>query len=230
MASVLTGTLSNFIVRVRRYLKEADATKSHWSNDFIKQLFNTSYRRRSAQLHMAYEGYFTIVATRDLEGNQERYAWPSGFSRLLKMELVRSDGRTIPLERYERHLDVKHTPQTSGDTYKPTFRPIGSGFVLEPAPTEALVGGLRIEYLGIPEELTEDGDTLHSDFPTILDEMLVLDTAIAAFDQEGMQETGQFRTLLRLRQEWEMDWERYIDNRLIMSQQIVPWAAHYHDA
>lgn len=230
MAQQLTGTLSNFITRVRRYLKETDATKSHWSDDFLKHLFNAQYRRRSAQLHMAHEGFFTIVATRDLVAEQARYAWPAGFSRLLKMELVRDDGRTVPIERFERHRDVNFSPSTSGDTYKPTFRPIGSGFVLEPAPVEGDEDALRIEYVGIPEELTANGDSLHSDFPKILDELLVLDTAVAAFDQEGMQETGQFRTLLRLRQEWELDWERYVDGRMVMSQQVTPFAAHYHDA
>jgi len=230
MASELTGTLGNYITRVRRYLKEENAAKSHWKDDFLKHLFNTQYRRRCAQLHMAYEGFFTEVAIRDLIANSERYAWPAGFERLTKMELVRSDGRTVPIERFERHIDVKQIPQTGGDTYRPHFRPIGSGFVLEPAPNEAVVGGLRIEFLTTPTELTNDSDLIHSDFPSMLDEILVLDTAVAAFDQEGQQETGQLRTLLRLRQEWELDWERYIDNRIVMSQQVTPFAAHYHDA
>jgi len=230
MAQQLTGTLGNFIVRVRRYVGEETAAKSFWSDDLIKQVFNSQYRKRCGQLVMSYEGYFTIVATRDTVTEQERYAWPNGFERLQKIEIVRSDGRTVPLERWERHYNVKSAPALSGDAYTPAYRPIGSGFVLEPAPIEGVAGQLRIEFIGTPEELTEDDDSLHSDFPSMYDELIVLDTAIALFDVEQAQEEGRMRSLLRQRQEWEMQFERFIDNRMISSSSITPFVTHYADA
>jgi hypothetical protein len=226
----LTNTLSNFITRTRRYLQEPDATNSRWTDDFLKQLFNSNYRRRVAQLEMAHEGYFTFIGFTDLTANTERYAWPVGFDRLLKMELVRSDGRTVPIQRNERHYFVNQTPSSSGDEFFPTYRPVGSGFVLEPAPTESVAQGLKLEWTGEPVELTADSDSLHSDFPRKFDELLVIDTAVAAMDAEGVQESGQMRTLLRQRQEWELDWERFIDSRMTASQSITPFVAHYHDA
>ena len=230
MAAQLSGTLSNFVTRVRRYLGEETAAKSFWADDFVKQAFNVSYRRRCAQLVMTFEGYFVIVATRDLVANQERYAWPAGFSRLQKMELVRDDTRTVPLARYERHYETKPAASGSGDSYLPTYRPIGSGFVLEPAPVQNGAGELRIEYIGTPVELTADDDELHSDFPKIYDEILVLDTAILLFDAEQMQESGRYRSLLRQRQEWELDFERFIDNKLIAPQAVTPFVPHYSDS
>ena len=226
----LTGTLSNYIVRVRRYIGEETASKSFWSDDLIKQVFNASYRKRCADLIMAFEGYFTVVATRDTVANQERYAWPTNFERLLKLELVRSDGRTIPIQRQERHYAGKSAPSGSGDSYYPSYRSIGSGFVLEPAPTVATSGQIRMEYATTPTELTADNDQLHSDFPKMLDEIIVLDTAVALFDQEQAQEEGRVRSLLRQRAEWELTWERFIDQRMVSSNKVTPWLTHYSDA
>lgn len=230
MPAQLTNTLSQYVIRVRRYLRETTASISHWDDDFLKQVFNTSYRKRCGDLIMAHEGYFSIIGTRNLVANQGRYAWPSGFSRLLKLELVRTDGRRVPIMRDERHFGIAEIPSVGGDQYAPTYRPVGSGFVLEPAPQSDVENGLQLEWNGVPEELTADGDALHSDFPVLYDELLVLDTAVSLFDSEGMQESGQMRTLLRLRQEWEQQWEQFIENRMISVQKVVPFITAYQDS
>jgi hypothetical protein len=87
-----------------------------------------------------------------------------------------------------------------------------------------------MEYVATPTELTADGDSLHSDFPTMLDELLVLDTAVSLFDQEQAQEDGRVRSLIRQRAEWELTWERFIDNRMISSNKVTPFKTHYEDA
>lgn len=230
MAQQLTGTLANYITRIRKFLNESTSAKSRWDDDFLKHLFNTQYRKRCAELMMAHEGYFTIVATRDVVADQARYAWPSGFERLLKLELVRTDGRHVPIQREERHYHALQTANSGGDDWLPNYRPVGSGFVLEPASNTAITDGLRMEYTGLPVELTADNDMLHSDFPSIFDEILVLDTAVVAFDAEGIQETGQVRTLIRQRQEWTLHWERFIDGRMVARQKIIPFIPHYNDA
>ena len=226
----LSGTLSNFIIRIRRYLNESDTTKSRWTDDFLKQLFNSQYRLRCTELHMAHEGYFTLIATRNIIADQNRYAWPTGFMRLTKMEVVRSDGRRVPIQREERHYTVLNIPQSGGDDWLPTYRSIGSGFVLEPASISSIVGGLHIEYNGVPEELTANVDSLHSDFPIIFDELLVIDTAIVAMDSQRFHETGAVDMLTRQRLEWNERWERYIDGRMVSRQKVTPFITHYNDA
>ncbi len=217
--------------RVRRWLHETTSDTSFWSNTFIDQMINVSYRRRCAQLVMAYEGYFTNVATRDAVSDQERYAWPPGFERCLKMEIVRTDGTTVPIGRFERHFSAKNPSQGAGlDTYTPTWRGISGGFVMEPAPGETVTDGLRIEYFGLPALLQNDNDTFHIDFPRSLDEIVVLDAVIACLDSENLLETGATRSALRMRQEYEIDWERYIDQRLIGTNKIIPFSPHYSDA
>lgn len=221
--------LGGYIERVRRFLHEINEATSHYSDTFLKQIFNDAYRRRCAQLVMAHEGYFTDVATRDLKADQERYAWPNGFERLLKMELVRTDGRTVPLRRQERHYSIKSTSSGTQDSYLPTYRPIGSGFVLEPAPSEDITGGLRIEYTGVPAELEADEDVLHPDFPKTFSSLLVYDTVVTALDSDDLMENGVVKTVLRLRLEYDEDFMRFIDSRMTGLSSITPFTV-YQDA
>ena len=180
---------------------------------------------------MAYEGYFTNIATRDIVADQQRYSWPPGFERLLKMEIVRSDGTTTPLERNERHYSSNPANGGGGqDGYFPSYRPISGGFVLEPSPRENITDGVRIEYYGLPALLQNDGDSLHTDFPRSLDELVVLDAVVACLDSENLLETGSVRSAQRMRAEYELDWERYIESRVVGTNKIVPFIPHYLDA
>ena len=222
--------LGAYITRVRRWLHETDPTKSFWDDQFLKDLFNAAYRRRAAQLTMAYEGAFVERATRDIVKDQDRYDWPNGFERLIKLELVHTSGRTIPIQRFERHEEINYITTATGDMYNPTYRPIGGGFILEPTPRETITGGLRIEYISTPPVLTADSDELHKDFPRSFSELLVLDTAVNALDSENLLESGVTKTILRQRTELEIDFMRYIDNRLVSKQRIQPFVPHYENA
>jgi len=224
-------SFGGYLTRVRRWLHELDPGTSFWSEELLKDLFNANYRRRSAQLTMAYEGAFVERATRDIVAKQDRYAWPDNFERLIKLEMVYSTGRTVPLQRFERHEGPGYVSSAvTEDLYLPTYRPIGSGFLLEPTPTITVPNGLRLEYVATPPVLSAPDDKLHPDFPKSFSELLVLDTVVNALDTENMIETGNVRTVLRQRTELEMDWLRYIDNRLISKQKTIPFVGYYEDA
>lgn len=230
--ATLDDNLGGLRNRVRRHLHELAPENSFWSDSFMNQQINVSYRRRCAQLVMSHEGYFTNVATRDYTANVERYAWPPGFERCTKMELVRSDGTTVPLERNERNYAVNFSDSggNTQDSYSPFWRPVSGGFVFEPAPGSTVVNGIRIEYHGLPTQMQQDGDSMHADYPRSFDEIIVLDCVIACMDSEGLMETGAVRTALRARTEWEYDFARYMDNRVISTNKIMPFAPHYGDA
>lgn len=230
MATQNSDTLAGYVLRVRNWLHEVDEDGSFFSGDFLKRLINSNYRRRCAQLVMAHEGYFKLVATRSLVADQGAYAFPDGFERLQKVELVRTDGTTEPIEAQERHFQANPPPAAGGDNYIPTYRMLSGGLVLEPAPNEAVTDGLRIEYTGVPTLLTDDDDAFHTDFPRSFDELVILDSVVAALDSEDMMETGQVKTVLRQRQEFEFDFLRYIDSRAIRTNRIQPFIPSYVDA
>lgn len=227
----MAETLSTYISRTRRYLKELDSSNSFWTDTFLIQLFNAAYRRRCAQLIMAYEGWFQLIATRDIEADKETYGFPDGLQRLIKLEIIRSDGIRVPLQRYERHGEINPDDGStgSGDSYLPTYRPLSNGFVLEPPPIDTVSDGLRLEYVGLPTALSGSGDYIHSSFPAIYEELLVLDTVCLALDAEGLHELGPIPSIKSARMSWEQDFERFIENRMIARQRIVPFNPFYED-
>ncbi len=229
--AVIDDNLSGLRDRVRRWLHEINSSTSFWTDKFINQMINVSYRRRCGQLVEAFEGYFTNVATRDIEADVERYTWPPGFERCLKMELVRTDGATVPIQRNERHYHANFKSNAAaGDGYQPSYRSISGGFVLEPQPASAVTDGLRIEFFGLPTLMENDGDSMHADFPRTQDELIVLDAVVACMDSENLLESGGTRAASRMRAEWDVAFERYIDNRLVSTNKIVPFVPHYTDA
>lgn len=225
----MANTLSTFRTQIRRYLKETNANTSFWDTPFVDQLFNAQYRKRCTQLIMAFEGWFVNVSVRDVTADTARYAFPEGFLRLQKIELVRTDGTTVPLHRHERHDNVNPPGSSGGDSFLPTYRLQGNGFVLEPTPTETVTNGIQLEWAGVPVALSAAGDTCHPSFPEIFEELLVIDTVVNAFDAEGVQESGLVRSLLRQRAEMEENFERFIEMRTVARQEIQPFVV-YEDA
>ena len=221
----MADNLSEFEERFRRYVREQTASTSFWKQPFFRQMFNASYRRRCSQLIMSHEGWFTMIASRDLTTGQSTYGSPSGLVRFLKIQLVRTDGRIVPLRRNERH-DGSVAPDTSsatGDQYLPSFRPMANGFILEPTPGETVTAGIRIEYAGVPAFLNTDSDKLHPSFPEIFDELLVLDTVVLALQAEGVHQMGPGAAIAQMREEFTWDFERFIEQRTISRDQIEPF-------
>lgn len=228
----MASNLGTFRTQIRRYLKETNANTSFWDNNFVDQLFNAQYRKRCTQLIMAFEGWFVNVSTRDVTANQARYAFPDGCLRIQKLELVRSDGTTMPLMRNERHFTsnpADATGSSGGDSYMPFYRLQGNGLILEPTPTETVVNGMQLEWAGVPALLSAPGDVMHPSFPEIFEELVVIDTVVNAFDAEGQQESGLVRSLLRQRMELEENFDRFIESRSISTQEVQPFIV-YEDA
>ena len=228
----MASTLAQFRTQIRRYLKETNPNTSYWDENFVDQLFNAQYRKRCTQLIMAFEGWFVNVSVRDVTSGTSRYTFPDGFLRLQKLELVRSDGRTMPIQRYERHYEANVADSTtgvSGDSYRPFYRLQGNGFVLEPTPSDTVTNGMQLEWAGVPTLLSASGDVCHPSFPEIFEELLVIDTVVNAFDAEGQMESGLVRSLLRQRMELEEQFERFIEMRSVSRTEVVPFIV-YEDA
>lgn len=223
--------LGQLRTRVRRYLRELNPDTSFWTDTFLNQLFNAAYRRRCAQLIMAFEGWFVMTNTQDFYADQANYNFPSGLQRVHKVEHVTRDGDfTIPIQRDERHYAGNYIDNgPGGDGWVGTYRMIDNGIRLEPTPSEYVENGLRIEYAALPDKL-EEGDTINSSFPEIFDELLIIDTVVLALEAEGVHESGPMAALLRERANWEWDWERFIDQRTVSRDKVTPFPGPYRDA
>ena len=157
------------------------------------------------------------------------YPWPNGFERLERLELELSDGSRIPLEREERRISMR--PPNTASHLTISFRPIQNGFILEPAISSGTSARfLTLEYYGTPSELINDSQKIHSDFPGSFTELLLLDTVIHSMDADSLMENGRTTSVLRLRMEYELDWERYIDDRISGLRRVEPSPSFYEDA
>ena len=228
---MLTDNLSTYIARIRRWLRQPDSSKSTWTDEFLKDQLNVNYRIRCAQIIRAHEGHFVNTATRDLTANVSTYPWPAGMERCNRIELIRSDGTQDPIQKYNRHFERTYDAQQGGDQYFANWRPISSGFKLEPPPLQNVTGGLLIEYVGVPPELEANEDAWHADFPRIYDELIIIDTALDALDSQGLLETGIPKTILNKKKELTVGFIEYINNKFPTSiDAIVPLPGHYQDA
>ena len=145
-----TDNVAGYVERIRKWLRQPNADRSSWTNEFLINQINANYRIRCAQIIRAHEGHFVMTATRDVEADVGIYPWPSGMERCNRIELVRSDGSFQPVRKYNRHHERTFTSQAGGDDYWASWRPISGGFTLEPPPSTAVTSGLRIEYTGLP--------------------------------------------------------------------------------
>ncbi len=162
--------------------------------------------------------------------NISYYPWPPGFERMIRMELETTDSRRIPLSRDQRAVRSVSMNSSGFVGNMSTYRPVSGGFVLEPPLNDsASIANIIIGYVGTPPLLVGDNDKLSSDFPVSFDELLVLDTAMAAMDDESMLEGGQLKSIVRLRAEYDEDWLRYIDNRITSLRRIEMAETYYED-
>jgi hypothetical protein len=159
------------------------------------------------------------------------YPWPTGFERMSRLELETVEGRRIPLSRDERAARSFSTQDNGFSSQMPTYRPVQGGFVLEPPLNSASsIQNVIVGYVGTPPLLVNDNERLGSDFPVSYDELLVLDTALAAMDSESLLEGGAIKSILRTRMEWQDDYERYIDGRISALRRIELADSYYEDA
>ena len=222
----MATNLATLLTRTRRWIHELVESESFFSNNLMTNLLNASYKRRVSQIIMAYEGDFTQTALRDLTADQASYAWPADLARLRRLDQRTPDGTRIPIPRFERHTEI--TNPTSVEPI--TFRPTGSGFILEPTPSVTITNGLYVEYQVTPNDLEANGDTLHTDWPEMYTELLILDTVAYLMDSESNLEDGAARSILRARAEMDQDFDRWINSKIIKRQNVQPLVGHYIDS
>lgn len=197
--------LSDLITEVQTLLGEPSS--AFFTSDLLKTLFNQCLTRRVVALHNTYENWITETATADLVADQATYQLPEGIGRVVRVIIVTTDG-------YERVLDQERKNDgvwvgTAESSLEPmTYRLIDTHVELSPPPYSARTGGLKIEYEAYPDRMTDDGDKLPTAMGVGYEDLLVLDTAVAALDYESAQSgtderAGLAASFLRRRAELE---------------------------
>lgn len=143
-----------------------------WINQGVRALFD--------MIVQAGGTYFETSTSAATVANQEDYALPSGFHKLLAAEIQDQNGDWRSLVPY-RHGDRNRLRRSadSAAVWRPPYHYAleGANLRLLPAPTD--VRTYRIRYVVFPTALSADGDTIATEYEHYR-EFIVLYAAIRA--------------------------------------------------
>ncbi len=177
---------------IRQILRETDSTTSFWTDAQLLIYANTMIDRRVMQLASLDENWVVDEYETNLVSGQRDYTLPEGTGRVIRVNLVYTQGgqtieREIPRREQIGETVIHGTGNTDIATYYPTYRLQGPLLALEPWPEFALTGGLRIDLEVAPDRLVNDTDYLDRRFPDVFESLLTLDVAIFALAVEHSQ-------------------------------------------
>lgn len=209
-------TLKQIISEVRVLLKEENPDVSNWSDEELKIFFNQEADRLEMRMGATYEGFGIEKHTTDLIADQKSYQIPNTTNRISRVLRVLDDGSEFPLERNEKYHSGTHGFLGSA-YYIPEYRVRGEYIVLDPAPSSNFPGGLAIEIEVVRDRVMDDNtQVLPSNWPIIVETVLILSTALAAFAQEGAQAPGAdglISSLKKRRDLYEAELFEYLETR-----------------
>ena len=203
---------------IRRLLRETDEASSFWDNTDLLDLWNQSKDYRELQLMQGHEGYGVVTLIRDIVDGKQAYELPETAERVKRISIETEDGKLqFPINRNERWNQPtwERTVGSSGFFLRHTYRIQGNHLFLDPKPTYDRKGGLIIEVEQLSERTISDTDKLPDSWPTFAETLLILDTAIAAYDMEGADAAGDsiLTSYMLRRTEYSSRWEDFIETR-----------------
>ena len=207
----------------RILLREPAGGSSGWSDAELNDIINRCKDRRDMQIQGFSQGYGIAIHDIDLVKDQTEVELPTEASRVHRvLRFLTEEGVYIPLER-EEHIDSPEYNNTgvlagvfTSSTYIPTYRLVDNFILLSPPPPTAITLGLRIEVESPADRLEEDTDTLPDAWPIFIEDLIIYDTTIEAYNMEDAISAAQEATLHSLvisRKEYEADFLHYVSER-----------------
>lgn len=220
---------------IRRFIKEPDENDTGFDTQEIIDHLNRAVRFREMQLYNTGENYGLALHDINLVADQPYYEVPTQGARIRRvLRYISADDRYVPLEREELHIQESFgsTTSSSADEYVPTYRVLSNSIALSPPPPSNITNGLRIELEETGDRLLNNNDTLPDEFPFYVEDLLVYDTVVALYAAEGTlsneSQDSDFASLERLAAKYEIEWQRYIMNRVNSPTFVSGWSLLDH--
>lgn len=159
----------------------------HWSDTDMLVLFNQEKDFREMELMDQHEGWGVHKYSQDTVADQAEYELPEAASRVRRVVLQNSGSTSKRVLTEERFFDGYLPGDSSSSNFDisgATFRLEDNFIILTPAPGSAVTNGLEIWAETVTDDLANDTDKLPDSWPEFVETLLVLDTAIAALDQQ----------------------------------------------
>jgi len=177
-----------------------------YTKALIDRLLNEALTARMLDLVNNNELAFADEEVIDVKKDIVEYQLPTDCAFVRGMWWKNSDVTIMQVPRSERLFMYQVEEGDSSAfvssimTLGPSYRFIVGGFILNESPTVDNPGGILIEYIKWSQPLVNDEDTIETQYARLLQELIILDAAIAAASRRGDLDTQQLRLD---QQKWE---------------------------
>jgi hypothetical protein len=204
MATLTSPTLGKLISNVRNLLGQPNAANSKWSDDELTEYINEGVRLYFAEVAKNWEGYFTISTDPAAGGtgnltytaDNELVALPTDCFQVKAVYIQRPQGWSI----LEYRNDLTHgywtnTGNGSPNVYQPYYFFQGNNLVLRPVPNVTGTNALKLDYVQLPDQMVNGGDTLTNQVSPVFKQLIEMYAVYKAKLKQSMT-TGTDLTAL----------------------------------
>lgn len=214
MGALSSPQLDEMRTVVRRFLNQESSTNTFWSNAELDSYLNEATRLYMAELLQMGEGHFVKQADLDIVGS-DLITLPTDFFKVRAVYKKLSNGYEIL--PYDNNVTSGYSTNdnNNSNTYRGSYYIRNNNtLVLRPGPNFSETGGIRVEYIALPDTLDNDSDTLPSDISALFKQCIemyavykakVKESLNAGSDTSGVAErhlsvlNEQFRDAIQIR-------------------------------
>ncbi len=167
---------------MRNILGQPNPTNSTWTDGELTEYLNEGIRMYFSEVVKNYEGYFTISTDPQSGGtgnlsyiaDTDLVALPVDCFQVKAVYIQRPQGWSI----LDYRNDVTHgywTGQGSGtnpNTYQPFYFFQGNNLVLRPVPSSGALNALKVDYIQLPDQMVNGGDTLTNQVSPVFKQLI----------------------------------------------------------
>lgn len=195
MSTLASPTLGNLLTNVRNLLGQPNPINSTWTDFELTQYINEAIRLYFAEVVKNYEGYFTISTDPSSGGsgnlsyiaNTDLIALPSDCFQVKCVYISRPQGWSL----LEYRNDLTHgywTNAGNGDPniYQPYYFFQGNNLVLRPVPNVSATAAIKLDYIQMPDQLVNGGDSLTAHISPVFKQLLEMYAVYKAKMKQSM--------------------------------------------
>lgn len=191
MSTLSSPTLGRLITNVRNLLGQPNAANSTWTDFEITEYINEAVRLYFAEVVKNFEGYFTVTtdpsSNLTYTANTETVALPTDCFQVRAVYIQRPQGWSI----LEYHNDLTHgywtgTGSGNPNTYQPYYFFQGNNLVLRPVPDSTGTAVLKLDYIQLPDQMVNGGDSLTNQVSPVFKQLLEMYAVYKAKMKQSM--------------------------------------------
>jgi hypothetical protein len=191
MATLTSPTLGRLISNVRNLLGQPNANNSTWTDAELTEYINEAVRLYFAEVVKNYEGYFTVTtdpaSNLSYTANVDTVALPSDCFQVKALYIQRPQGWAML--SYINDLDGSYSTNVGAgapNTYQPYYFFQGNNLVLRPVPSQSATAVLKLDYIQLPDQMVNGGDSLTNQVSPVFKQLLEMYAVYKAKIKQSM--------------------------------------------